>query len=194
MDPLIAKLVVLAGIIASIFIRLPHHRRSTQNVIVSHRKNGREKALLAVVSIGMMVLPVLYIFTGWPAFADYGFEPLAGWAGLGVMALAMWLFWKCHADLGRNWSPTLEVREGHTLVTGGVYRHIRHPMYTSIWLWSLAQLLLLPNAIVGPAAIMAFGLMYLLRVDHEEGLMLERFGDDYRSYMGRTRRIIPGFL
>jgi protein-S-isoprenylcysteine O-methyltransferase Ste14 len=42
------------------------------------------------------------------------------------MTLAVWLFWRSHADLGRNWSPSLELREGHELVTEGVYRYVRH--------------------------------------------------------------------
>jgi len=61
------------------------------------------------------------------------------------MIAALWLFCRSHLDLGQNWSQSLEIRKGHQLVTDGVYRFIRHPMYASIWIWCLAQGLLLEN-------------------------------------------------
>ncbi len=50
------------------------------------------------------------------------------------MVAALWLFWRSHADLGRNWSQAFELRKGHELITHGVYRVVRHPMYAAIWL------------------------------------------------------------
>ncbi|NJK48036.1 histidine phosphatase family protein [Candidatus Gracilibacteria bacterium] len=47
--------------------------------------------------------------------------------GVAIFAIAVWLFWRSHRDLGNNWSPTLEVRKGHTLITQGIYQYIRHP-------------------------------------------------------------------
>ena len=87
---------------------------------------------------------------------------------------------------------TLEVRERHTLVTNGVYNRVRHPMYAAFWLWAVAQTLLLPNWIAGPAGLVGFGTLFFLRVGPEERMMLEAFGDDYRRYMERTARIVPG--
>ena len=74
------------------------------------------------------------------------------------MLLSLWLFWRSHADLGKNWSVSLEVRQGHQLIKHGVYRSIRHPMYASIWLWCLAQGLLLENWLAGWYALVAFAL------------------------------------
>jgi protein-S-isoprenylcysteine O-methyltransferase Ste14 len=103
----------------------------------------------------------------------------------------MYLFWKSHHDLGQNWSPTLEVRAEHTLITNGIYQSIRHPMYSSIWLWSLAQALLLPNYIAGFSGLISFGALYFLRVGNEEKMMLDQFGDEYQGYMQRTGRVLP---
>ena len=115
----------------------------------------------------------------------------AGGVGAAILAVAVWLFWRSHADLGRNWSPSLQLREGHEVVTGGVYRSIRHPMYASQWLWCIGQTLLLQNWIAGWAGLVLFAPLYLLRVPREEQLMLDRFGEAYRAYMGRTGRVIP---
>jgi protein-S-isoprenylcysteine O-methyltransferase Ste14 len=51
--------------------------------------------------------------------------------------------------------------------------------------------LLLPNWVAGLSGIVGFGLLYLLRVNREEQLMIDTFGEDYRSYMLRTKRLIP---
>lgn len=79
----------------------------------------------------------------------------------------------------------------HALVTQGIYRHMRHPIYAAQWLWGIAQPLLLQNWIAGLAGLVSFLPVYLYRVPREEQMMLEHFGEEYRSYMGRTGRIIP---
>ena len=63
-------------------------------------------------------------------------------------------------------------------------------MYSAFWLWALAQALLLPNWIAGPSGLVGFGILFFLRVHHEEELMIETFGEDYRRYMARTSRIL----
>lgn len=68
---------------------------------------------------------------------------------------------------------------------------VRHPMYSAFWLWALAQALLLPNWIAGPAGLVGFGTLFFLRIGREERLMEETFGDDYRRYVARTGRIVP---
>ena len=64
-------------------------------------------------------------------------------------------------------------------------------MYSSFALFAVAQLLLLPNWIAGPAGLVGFGMLFFMRVPHEERVMSETFGDEYRDYMRRTARIIP---
>jgi protein-S-isoprenylcysteine O-methyltransferase Ste14 len=104
----------------------------------------------------------------------------------------LWLFYRSHADLGTNWSITLQVREKHQLVTQGIYQHVRHPMYLALLLYSVGQALVLPNWLAGPSYLVAFGLLFALRVGPEERMMLEEFGKDYEAYMARTKRLIPG--
>jgi len=83
------------------------------------------------------------------------------------------------------------LKDDHKLITNGIYSRIRHPMYTAFWLMALAQALLLPNWIAGLAGIAGFGTLYLLRVRHEEALMLAGFGEQYQTYMDRTGRLLP---
>jgi protein-S-isoprenylcysteine O-methyltransferase Ste14 len=148
-------------------------------------------ALVFVASIGLAIVPLIYLLTSWLDFADYRLPAWTGWVGAAIFAVAVWLLWRSHIDLGLNWSATLDIREGHSLVTSGVYGHIRHPMYAAHWLWAIAQALLLHNWIAGPAFSVFFIPLYLLRVPHEEQMMLQHFGEEYLGYMNRTGRIIP---
>jgi protein-S-isoprenylcysteine O-methyltransferase Ste14 len=64
-------------------------------------------------------------------------------------------------------------------------------MYASMWLWGVAQALLLQNWIASWAGLVMFLPLYLLRVPREERMMLEEFGEEYRAYMNRTGRVVP---
>ncbi len=147
---------------------------------------------MAISYCGLFVVPLIYVFTEQPKFAAYAFHPMVAWAGTLTLIAAMALLYRTHRDLGRAWSITLEIREGHILVTRGIYEKLRHPMYSAFWLWAVSQALLLPNWIAGPAGLIGFGTLFFVRVGQEERMMQETFGDEYRAYMKRTYRVLPG--
>lgn len=185
------KIIYFMGLIIMSIIRLPYSRQTKTNQIVDSRKTTIEILLLSLLFVGMMVVPLIYAFTPLLSFADFQFPSWGGWIGVAVSVVALWLFWRSHADLGRNWSPTLELRKGHQLITSGVYKYVRHPMYAASLMWGVAQILILHNWIAGCSPLLSIMLMYFLRVPHEEQMMLDQFGEEYQSYMNRTGRIIP---
>lgn len=171
-------------------IRIPMRRRTKNNRIVVD-KTAQDRYLLAFLGVGMIALPIVYIFTSWLNFANYRLPPWAGWTGAASAAVGIWLLWRSHTDLGLNWSDSLQVRQGHQLITSGIYRHIRHPMYAFGWLFGIAQALLLQNWIAGLSNLVSFAVLYFLRVPREEQMMLDQFGEKYQAYMQRTGRVIP---
>jgi protein-S-isoprenylcysteine O-methyltransferase Ste14 len=191
MTPAIAKAAFVALAVGWFVIRIPHARRARRTPISHSARNGREAILLMISLSGLGIIPLLYVATGIPRFAAYPFRPVQAWLGVAVALAALALFHLTHRALGRNWSISLEVREGHRLVTDGIYRYIRHPMYTAFWLWAVAQALLLPNWFAGLSGLVGFGTLYLFRVSREERLMLDTFGNAYRAYMARTARLFP---
>lgn len=191
MTPLLAKLLHLAGMVSWWLIRRPFARKSKRNLILHNSRDGREWALLTVSTAGLGVIPFVYIVSGFPAAANQAFSPLRAWFGAATFSAALCLFHATHRALGRNWSVTLAVREGHELVTRGVYRYLRHPMYTAFWLWAVAQALLLQNWIAGPAGLIGFGTLYVFRIGREEALMRGTFGTAWDEYAARTHRILP---
>jgi protein-S-isoprenylcysteine O-methyltransferase Ste14 len=112
--------------------------------------------------------------------------------GVVCLAVGLWLFARSHADLATNWSITLEVRDKHRLVTQGIYRALRHPMYSALLLYSFGQALVVPNWIAGPSYGVAMSHLVAFRLGPEERMMREEFGKDYEAYLGRTKRLVPG--
>jgi protein-S-isoprenylcysteine O-methyltransferase Ste14 len=185
------NIVFVVGFVVYVGIRHEFGRRTKDNETVVSRLDAMEKVLLVIAGMGSLSLPILYLCTPWFAFADYRLPAFAPWCGSALMVASLWLFWRSHADLGLNWSVSLEVRRDHQLVRDGVYRLIRHPMYASIWLWSISQALLLQNWLAGFSALVTFALLYFRRIQREEQMMCEFIGDDYREYMQRTGRVFP---
>ena len=191
METIILKIGYGIVILGTLIIRYPHERRNKSNRIRTDKKETLEKTLLGLVFLGMMIVPLIYIFSNVLSFADYTLPVSLHMLGLLLIIPTLWLFYRSHKDLGTNWSVSLEIREGHHVVDTGVYRYVRHPMYTAIWLWCAVQALLLNNYIAGLSGLFCFGLLYFLRVKKEERMMLQEFGQEYEYYMKRTKRIIP---
>jgi len=185
------NVVFLVGLVVFFWIRYVFVNRTKCEKKSVRRIDGLEKILLLAMFPPTLLLPLLYLFTPLLAFADYRLPAFVSWCGTATMLVSLWLFFRSHADLGQNWSVSLELREGHQLVTHGVYQFVRHPMYASIWLWAIAQGLLLQNWFAGWSVVPAFAAMYFLRTPREEQLMCELFGDEYREYMRRTGRLFP---
>lgn len=191
LSDLIFEIIYLFGLLVEIAIRAPYRRRTRHNRVSQDLVSPRERTLVGLLFIGMGLIPLVYVLTPWLDFASYGLPLWVRWLGAATLLLALFIFWRAQADLGRNWSASLQIYAGHELVTSGIYRRIRHPMYASQWLWCLAQALLLTNWIAGFSSLIFFVPLYLLRVPEEERMLLDQFGEQYRQYSARTGRIFP---
>src|SRR5689334_17746109 len=122
--------------VVMIVIRAPHGRRSRTTKVARSDKTPLETLLLALAWIGFLI-PLIWVVSPALSFAEYPPRIGAFAAGVACLAIGLWLFFRSHADLGTNWSVTLELRQQHRLITQGVYRTIRHPMYTALTLYSI---------------------------------------------------------
>lgn len=191
MNPWFAKAIILLASIVLVAIRAPHGQRSRGIPVVRSRKGTIEIVLLTLAWFAFF-LPLIWVASPLLASADYPLRPVPLFGGTLCLVFGLWLFHRSHAELGANWSITLEVRENHRLVTEGLYRWVRHPMYLSLLIYSAGQALVLPNYVAGPSYGVAMALLFAVRVGAEERMMLEEFGKDYEAYMARTKRLVPG--
>ena len=185
------QLIFLVGLGSYIAIREVYQRRIGESEATVQRSSASDRLLVALVFLGQTLVPALYLFTPWLNGASYELPRALAWLGAAILAAGLWVFWRSHADLGKNWSVSLKLRSDHRLVTHGVYRMVRHPMYSSFLLFGVGQALLLPNGLAGASALIAVALMCIFRVPREEAMMCEHFGQEYREYMQRTGRVAP---
>ena len=191
MTATLAKIIWLGFGVAWFLLRVRPGRRARKTPVRYSARDLREFALLGASLTGLGIVPCLYLALHVPRSADYALVPVLSYLGIAVDLACLWLFYRTHRDLGHNWSVSLDLRERHTLVTTGVYGLVRHPMYSGFWLMALAQALLLPNWVAGPAGLVGFGILFFGRVRREEKMMITAFGDEYQSYMRRTARVVP---
>jgi protein-S-isoprenylcysteine O-methyltransferase Ste14 len=152
-----------------------------------HKK--REQIFIRLAGMAV-TLAYLYVILPDTAFVDFMIPEWLRWLGAGLMLAGNALFISSHAALGKNWSPALEIRPEHQLVDWGIYRWIRHPMYTGFLLFGFGMLLLSANAF-GCAYILVIGVMILTRLSDEEAMLIEIFGEKYILYQSKTAALIP---
>lgn len=186
--PLVAGVLLLT---AQLLIRAPFAHRVGGISVARDAVVKSDLVIMYGVFLTMVVLPLLRLATPLLDPLDYALPDTVGFAGVAVYVFGLWLFWRSHADLGTQWSASMQIGEGHQLVTSGVYARIRHPIYSAIWLMVLAQPLLFQNWLAGPPGILGFGLLYVTRRPREEAMMVETFGQDYERYRARTGALWP---
>lgn len=169
--------IYLAGLAIAEAIRFAYRGRAAQE----DQAWPLGRALDALAFLGRAIVPLVFILTPWLDSVDEPLPAALSWVGTAALACVPLLLWRAHADLGR----------GEAFAPRGVYRYVRHPAYTGLWLLGIAQALLLPNWVAGLAGLAGLMPLYLNRVPREEEILLARFGDEYRAYMHRTGAVFP---
>jgi len=186
-------LIFAVTFLAFTAIRMYYHRLATATRGKVEFREGTLHTTLRLV-VGIPFMAVFFAYLIWPGIAGWAKLPLplwARWIGAIFSILSLPLIVWTQRHLGSNFSTTLHVRQEHTLVVQGPYRWVRHPMYTVLFVQLVGILLITANALIGGVPLLAFLLIVGTRLKNEEATMLEKFGDEYRQYMGHTGRFLP---
>ncbi len=107
-------------------------------------------------------------------------------AGILCIAGLVFCVW-ARVTLGRNWSGTITLKEGHELIERGPYRFVRHPIYTGMLAMFLASAIALGH-LGGFAAVLLAFVSFWIKLGEEEKLMLRQFPDQY-PLLSATREV-----
>lgn len=146
--------------------------------------SGRTAAI--VRSLGLLAAHVSAIYE----FSQQ--EPLAWLSliGIGLMILGLIVNRMAISALGKFWDK-LVIKEDHHLITEGIYAYIRHPIYTSYILLFMGYVVLFQAPISAMLFAVVLSIWYGSRISLEEAMLIEKFGDAYRQYSAKTKRLIP---
>jgi len=145
----------------------------------------------------IVALTVIGLLAGYlPAYTERkGFWTIDGdavrWLGVVLFAVGGALrLWPVFI-LGRRFSGLVAIQPGHTLVTNGPYRIIRHPSYAGLLINSLGWALVFRSG-VGLVLTLLIVPPLIARIGAEEALLRAQFGGEYDAYCARTSRLLPG--
>jgi protein-S-isoprenylcysteine O-methyltransferase Ste14 len=170
-------------------------RRSGERLLPDQEAVEREgRGAFAFRVVGFLfILAWLVLYALNPSWMQALAIPLPDWlrwAGfaLGLASLGLWTW--TQVLLGKEWSPQLQVRGEHHLVTSGPYAWVRPPLYTAMFGWAVGVALVTADWVfLTLAALVIVGM--ITRAPREEQMMLDEFGPEYTAYMQRTGRFLP---
>jgi len=156
------------------------------------QREGRGMFIIRVV-MGFVLLGWLILYAINPTWMKVLSVPFPNWLrwlgfALGLASLGFWSW--TQVALGKEWSPQLQLRKEHHLVTTGPYARIRHPLYTAMIGYGTSLALVTANWLFIIFAIIATGLTFA-RVPKEEQMLIQKFGENYKAYMQKTGRFFP---
>lgn len=117
-----------------------------------------------------------------------------GWVGSILAAAGLILLLAAHRTLDGNFSTTIDTGKDRSLVTGGPYSWIRHPMYVSYLVIFAGLTALSRNLLFGGSGMLVILSLMVLRVPYEERALLERFGTEFEEYRSRVGAFVPRAL
>jgi len=170
------------------------HTRPEDDTLKKREEGTASKLASLLGMIGLLATLVFVINPGWLAWANL---PLPIWLRLASpifavagIALLQW----AQNSLGKSWSDTPRMMREQKLITSGPYQFIRHPIYTAFILILGSTLFISANWLIGMSWIGMTLLEIFSRINFEENLMIEYFGDQYREYMKNTGRLLPKLI
>ena len=189
---ILAAVILITGMSISSYFRLKADKKSGEKL--SRQADGN--ALMTIIRLGGLVLwlsPFVYLINpAWMAWSKIGLPEAFRWLGVGIGVLCVagiyWLF----SSIGTGITPVSATRKEHKLVTNGIYRWVRHPLYTIGSSLFLAFGMMADNWFIILLGVLAFIVM-AIRTPKEEANLIQKFGDEYREYMKRTGRFLPKF-
>jgi protein-S-isoprenylcysteine O-methyltransferase Ste14 len=144
--------------------------------------------LIAIVIFSTTLVPLRWLYVQlWPV----GLWPF--WLGAAVTIAGLLFAVWARENLGRNWSRSVTIKQGHELITAGPYAVVRHPIYTGILTGFIGTAVALAQ-VRGFIALLLFLLAFWIKLRMEEQWMRAQFGDAYATYARRTAVLVPYLL
>ena len=144
--------------------------------------------LIAIILLTPIRVPVRWLYLElWPV----GLFPF--WLGAAVTIAGLLFAVWAREHLGRNWSRSVTIKEGHELITSGPYGVVRHPIYTGILAGFLGTAIAI-SQVRGFVVVVLIFLALWIKLRMEEQWMRSEFGETYATYSRRTAALVPFLL
>jgi protein-S-isoprenylcysteine O-methyltransferase Ste14 len=185
-----ARALALLAIWAAGAIVLALIRPVRRHDPVAERPESRF-TILALLVVPILTPPVA-AFGERLGFAPWFARPSLEWTGVAAVAVGLAIRIAGMAQLGSRFSPLVTVQREHALLTRGVYAVVRHPGYLGALLACAGAMVAFGSALALPLVASFAGLLGQ-RMEREDELLEQHFGDEFRHYRERTGGMLPRF-
>ncbi len=190
---IIAAGILITGMAISSYYRIKADKESGERL--SRKADGN--VLMTIIRIGGLMLwlsPFVYLINpAWMAWSKIGLPETVRWLGIGIGVLCVAGIYELFSSIGSGITPVSATRREHKLVTNGIYRYVRHPLYTIGSSLFISFGMMADNWFIILLGTLAFIVM-AIRTPKEEANLIEKFGDEYSEYMKQTGRFLPKLL
>ena len=187
---IIAAVILFTGVGISTYFRRKADRASGEKL--SRKADG--SVMMNIIRIGGLILwlsPLVYLINpAWMAWSKIGLPEWVRWLGVGIGILCAFGIYWLFSSIGSGITPVSATRKEHKLSTSGIYRWVRHPLYTIGSSFIVSFGMMADNWFIALMGVLAF-IGMAIRTPKEEANLIEKFGDEYREYMKRTGRFLP---
>lgn len=194
---LIFRIILGILFLVTLVTRRYYERQAAATAAQGLQQDQDDKRIItlqsALLTISLIALIVYVINPAWMSWSTIELPDWLRWIGAVLGSLGAVLLVWTHRVLGKNFFGGMKIREQHQLIQEGPYHWMRHPMYTAFILLGLGFFLLSGNWLIGGAWLSATILVIATRLDAEEQMMVEQFGEQYEDYQRRTGRFLPRF-
>jgi protein-S-isoprenylcysteine O-methyltransferase Ste14 len=168
--------------------RLPASRRAAGD---KYEPNRIVMGILSFGIVAYIVTLILYaVYIPLILWFSFSLPSVIRWLGVVAALLCTpFLYWT-HSTLDKQYSADLSIKDGHNLIEIGPYRKVRHPMYTVFIVFTISIAIITANVLCIIFSLL-ISCSFPSIAKSEELMLIDAFGDEYNSYMGRTGRFFP---
>lgn len=171
-----------------------YHSRPEYDTVKKRQEGIASKVAGLLGMAGFISVVVYAINPQWLSFANISLPDWLRWTGVVIALVGFALLQWAQVSLANSWSDTPRMMKEQVLITSGPYRKVRHPIYSAFILILGSTLFIASNWLIGLCWLGMIFLEVVSRVNYEESLMIEFFGDQYREYMKKTGRLLPKII
>jgi len=144
------------------------------------------------IALNLLIFTVLIhaINPPWFGVTNHAMPPFLRILGTLLAVFGLLLLAWTHFHLGKQWSADLEIQQEHKLITSGPYHYVRHPMYAALYSFFIGTALISGNFIIEFLSIFII-LIIQTRINREEKMLQDEFGEAYLDYSKTTGLILP---
>lgn len=174
---------------------LPHISKADRSNENDKSSTAKDIMLLRFIFIFQALSLVIYfVFPGWIAWSKILLNDYIRSFGFILSMFSIVFFLNLKTLLAKNFSPTITINQNHEMIRHGLYSRIRHPIYTTYFIFYIGIFFLSSNLFIGLSWFIIYLIFIINRVVYEERMLIDKFGNEYIEYQKKTGKFFPKFI